>query len=160
MRFCLITTPENLLAYRTTEVYNVADLVACRHENGEILDDYDPLIDLITSQADPTSWDAVGGPGAITGDTFGSAKVLIVTQNWQVHHQIKDLLAQIRAIGAKSPGDGKVPTRSRPTPQAQGNIDLWDFRETRRRPRNPKSRATNRRGRKSDCCVRDGVMGR
>jgi hypothetical protein len=110
----LITSPDEIdNSCLIVKVYDVADLVTCRNEKGQPWDDYDSLIDLITSQIHPATWDAVGGPAAITGETFGSAKVIVVTHRSEVQRQIAQLLARIRAIGAKSPGDGKPPTRSR-----------------------------------------------
>ncbi len=112
----LITTPDEDQNALTTELYEVADLVACKDEKGRPWDDYRTLVDLITSHIQPTTWDAVGGPGAITGATFGSAKVVVVTQTFQNHEQIEDLLARIRAIGAKSKGEKTPPVRPRPQP--------------------------------------------
>jgi len=112
----LITTPDQAQELMTTEIYEVADLVACRDENGEPWDDYGTLIHFIMSHIQPTSWDEVGGPGAITGATLGSARVIVVTQTLQIHEQIEDLLARIRAIGAKSKGEKTPPTRARPQP--------------------------------------------
>jgi hypothetical protein len=112
----LITTPDEDQNALTTELYEVADLVACKDEKGQPWDDYGTLVELIASHIEPTSWDAVGGPGAITGATFGSAKVIVVTQTFQIHERIEDLLARIRAIGAKSKGDKTLPVRPRPQP--------------------------------------------
>jgi hypothetical protein len=50
------------------------------------------LMNAITSVAGPTTWDEVGGPGAIL--TVGGA--LVVSQTADVHAQIKDLLDQLR----------------------------------------------------------------
>jgi hypothetical protein len=112
----LITTPDEQANLLTTEIYEVADLAACRDEKGQPWDDYGTLVHFITSHIQPTTWDAVGGPGAISGETLGTAKVIVVTQTLQVHDGIEDLLARIRAIGAKSKGDKTPPTRARPQP--------------------------------------------
>jgi len=113
----LITTPDQRdSAYLTVEVYDVGDLVACRDEKGQPWDDYDTLVNLITSQIEPASWDGVGGPASISPAPLGSAKALVVTHHSEVHYKIEQLFARIRAIGAKSKGDGKPPIRSRPQP--------------------------------------------
>jgi hypothetical protein len=112
----LITTPDMRPEYMTTEIYEVADLVACRDEKGEPWDDYGTLMHFIMSHIEPTSWDEVGGPGAITGATLGTAKVIVVTQYSEIHDRIVDLLARIRAIGAQSKGEKTPPTRARPQP--------------------------------------------
>jgi len=113
----LITTPDQRDSYLTVDVYEVGDLVACRDEKGQPWDDYDTLVKLITSQIEPTSWDAVGGPAAISPAPLGSAKALVVTHHSEVHYQIEQLFSRIRAIAAKSKGDGKPPTRPRPEPK-------------------------------------------
>ena len=112
----LITTRDEDQELMTTELYEVADLVACRDEKGQPWDDYGTLIHFIMSHIQPTTWDEVGGPGAITGATLGTAKVIVVTQTFQIHERIEDLLARIRAIGAQSKGDKTPPTRARPQP--------------------------------------------
>ena len=116
--FYLITTPEEEDNLLTTRVYDVADLVVCRDEHDTLSDDYDSLIDIITSTIMPTTWDGVGGPGSIQGNTLGTAKVLVVCQTYHVHSEIAELLAKIREIGKKTPNAG-TPHRSKPTPPPQ-----------------------------------------
>jgi hypothetical protein len=120
----LITTPEKRAsAYLTEEVYNVADLVACQDEKGQPWDDFDTMIGLITSHIEPTLWDSAGGPAAISGSSFGSAKVLVITHHAEAHLKVEQLLARIRAVGAESKGSGKPPMRARPQispPQEKG----------------------------------------
>ncbi|NQU24922.1 MAG: hypothetical protein HQ567_26865 [Candidatus Nealsonbacteria bacterium] len=99
----LITTPEEAESTLTTRVYDVVDLVVYCDENGDPVDDYDTLIDSIASTLSPTTWDEVGGPGSISGNSFGSAKLLIVSQTQDVHEEVVDLLKQIRAVAEKYP---------------------------------------------------------
>ncbi len=113
----LITTPERRDSCLIVEVYDVADLVACRDEKGQPWDDYDAVMELITTQIEPTSWDAVGGPASVSPAPLGSAKAIVVTHHSEVHRKIDQLLARIREIGAKSKGSGQPPTRSRPEPK-------------------------------------------
>ncbi len=53
-----LTTDEEAEAFFKTAVYDVRDL--CRDEA-----ESDALVEAITSQAQPTSWDEVGGPGSV-----------------------------------------------------------------------------------------------
>ena len=103
----LITTPEEAETMFYPEVYDVADLVICRDSKGQLWDDYDTLTDAIMVTVEPNSWDSVGGPGSIAGDTYASAKVLVVSQTRDVHREIAELLEKIRGMmqknGAKEP---------------------------------------------------------
>jgi hypothetical protein len=102
----LITTPEEAENRLTTKVLDVADLVVCRDSKGKLWDDYDLLIDLIKSTVLPTTWDDVGGPGAIAPANLGTAKALVVSQTYRAHHEIADTLAKLRAIAKKTPDAG------------------------------------------------------
>ncbi|MFC1597847.1 hypothetical protein ACFL5Q_07960 [Planctomycetota bacterium] len=105
-----------------TKVYDVADLIVFRDEKDELWEDYDALVDAIVSTIAPRAWGSagVGGPGSIEGATFGTAKVLVVRQNFQVHHRIAQLLEDLRGIAEKSPGDGKPPLKRRIPPPGYG----------------------------------------
>jgi len=58
--------------------------------------DFDSLMDLITATIEPTSWDAVGGPGSIA--PFETNLSIVVSQTQEVHEQIVDLLEQLRRM--------------------------------------------------------------
>jgi general secretion pathway protein D len=58
--------------------------------------DFDQLIELITSTISPSTWDEVGGPGAI--QEFRGNFSLVVSQTQDVHDQIVDLLDQLRRL--------------------------------------------------------------
>lgn len=98
----LITPPEVADQQLTMHVYDVADLVVCRNNEGELWDDYDFLTDTITSTIRPATWDAGGGPASIRGRTFGGGKVVIVSQTQEVHEEIVDFLAKLRAVTKKN----------------------------------------------------------
>jgi hypothetical protein len=115
----LITSPEVADANLTKRVYDVADLVVYNDDKFGRWDDYEPLKDIITTTIEPATWDAIGGPGSINGASLGTAKVLVVSQTYEVHRQIADLLKQIRAVAAKHIGDG-LPHRDRPVPVQRG----------------------------------------
>jgi hypothetical protein len=114
----LITTPEEAEATLTVKVYDVSDLVVCRDKDDELWDDYDTLIDMLSSSVMPTTWDCVGGPGSIAGDTLGTAKVLIVNQTSVVHEKIVRLLADVREIAKKNP-NAEPPQRDKPAPTSK-----------------------------------------
>jgi len=114
----LITTTEQAETMLTIRVHDVADLVTFRDAEGELWEDYDALIDSITSTIAAETWCDVGGPGSISGGTFGTAKVLTVSQTYPIHRQIAELLEQLRTVAAKRPGDGEPPIKQRPAPPA------------------------------------------
>ena len=109
----MITTLEEADNQLSTRVYDVADLVVCRDDRDALWDDYDTLVEIITSPVKPTTWDSIGGPGSIVGNSLGTAKVLVVSQTRDVHEEIAALLAKIREIGKKTPNAG-TPRRNRP----------------------------------------------
>ena len=61
-------------------------------------DDYDSLIELITSTVFPLTWDEVGGIGSIA--FFEPSKSLIISQSLEVHAQIEELLSLLRQARA------------------------------------------------------------
>lgn len=117
----LITTPEDAESELTTKVYPVRDLVAYstdagKHGYGE---DYDSLIELITTTLAPQSWDEVGGPGAIA--EYPNASALVISQTDEVHRAIEPLLVRLRQVKglqglpskaiAQAAGDRKLTAR-------------------------------------------------
>ncbi len=63
---------------------------------GVTVQDFQPLIDLITSTISPDSWEINGGNGAI--EPFVANLSLVVSQTQDVHEQIRDLLDQLRRL--------------------------------------------------------------
>ena len=95
----LITTPEEVESELTTKVYPVRDLVAYHFSEAgkqEYVEDYDSLIELITTTIEPQSWDEVGGPGSISG--FENASSLVISQTDEVHRAIEPLLVKLRQV--------------------------------------------------------------
>ena len=95
----LITTPEEAESQLVTRIYPVRDLVAYRFtEAGKqaYAEDYDSLIELITTTIEPHSWDEVGGPGSISG--FENASSLVISQTDEVHRAIEPLLVKLRQV--------------------------------------------------------------
>jgi hypothetical protein len=101
----LVTTPDGADLLSVTKTYDVGDLVVCKDEDGQLYEDYDPLIDTIVNTVAPDSWEErSAGPGSIEGSTFGFAKVLAVHQTCQVHLDVARLLVAIRAMPTESTG--------------------------------------------------------
>jgi hypothetical protein len=111
-----ITTPEQAESILSTEVHDVADLVTCRDDKNELWEDYETLVDAIVTTVRPSTWEASGGPAALRGATFGSAKVLIVTQTHEGHDQVVALLEKLRGAAQKNGAKPQPPRRTRPAP--------------------------------------------
>lgn len=73
------------------QVYYVSDLVTS--PDGK-LEDYDTLIDLVTSTIEPDSWVGVGGQGTLAA--FQSNKSLVINQTGENHDKIHELFAHLR----------------------------------------------------------------
>lgn len=117
----LITTPEDAECQLTTKAIDVSDLVVCRNEAGELWDDYQTLIGIIEKTAKPMTWGEVGGPGSMVGASIGTAKVLVVSQTYEVHEEIAALLSKLRKVAALNP-DRKPPKRSESIHQPKPTI--------------------------------------
>jgi hypothetical protein len=115
----LITTQEQADSRLYTVIYEVADLVTCRDDMDRLWDDYDTLVDLITSTVVPTTWDEVGGAGSIAPASFAGARVLVVTQNQEVQDQIIDLLRKLRYMMHNSGQTLEPPRRNPKSPEKQ-----------------------------------------
>lgn len=83
---------------QVTKVYDVRDLVTFRDKTGKPIADFDSLIDLITSTADPTTWDTVGGPGSIQPFEREGTAVICLRQTRAVHEHVGRLLADLRQV--------------------------------------------------------------
>jgi hypothetical protein len=120
-----ITTPDVADSMFITKVYDVADLVRCRDEKDMPWDDYDSLIDAIKTTVEFDSWmDSGMGVGAIVGQTFGNARVLVVSNTYRIHVEVARLLEDLRKVGSKAGPDQKPPLHRRPNsdpPSGQGS---------------------------------------
>jgi len=92
----MITSKERADEILTTKVYPVGDLITRRQGWG-------PLINLITSSIQPDSWGDNGGPASIQPLSVVSS--LVIAQRRDVHAEIRDLLAQLRAELPKLPDE-------------------------------------------------------
>lgn len=82
-----ITTKEVADATVVTRTYPVADLTPG--------DRYDGLIDAITKNVAPQTWDEVGGPGSLS--PVKASKSLVVSQTQDVQDKVLQLLRSLRA---------------------------------------------------------------
>ena len=89
----VITTADSAQNELTTKVYPVSDLLTGprRLARGN---NFQQLIETITSTIGPTTWDEVGGPGGI--QQFSNARSLVVSQTDEMHEQIGELLTALR----------------------------------------------------------------
>ena len=94
--------------------YDVADLVACRNSNDELRDNYDPLIEVISTTVEPKTWNQNGGPASLVGATLGTAKVLVVCQSPESHREIAKLLKAIRKHGKKNVPGNNAQSKDKP----------------------------------------------
>lgn len=110
----LVTTPEEANAKLRTRVYPVGDLLHGLVPRSHQAADHDSLIDLITGEIAPTTWEDVGGPGACTG--YG--ETIVVSQIDEVQQEIERLLAALRMSrglyqvwqgGTLTAADGRAP---------------------------------------------------
>ncbi|NQT39911.1 MAG: hypothetical protein HQ581_20630 [Planctomycetes bacterium] len=120
----LLTTQEKADSVMlSTRVYDVADLIARRDEEGRIVADYVSLEVVITAAVKPYSWEEVGGPGTVTGLTVRGAEILVVRQTFRAHEEITQLLEDHRAVARKnrlSQGNAMPPETEPPTPRYGG----------------------------------------
>ena len=65
----------------------------------EMYDDFDTLIDLVTSTIQPDTWTDNGGQGSISGFPRGS--LLVVSQTDDIHEDLQQLLNMLRAAPDK-----------------------------------------------------------
>jgi serpin B len=94
----LITTPEAAEVMLETVVYDVTDLVLRAEGTREEIADFVPLVDMIVSVIQPSTWDAVGGPGAVVPFQAVGIHVLVVSQTQSVHGEIERVLKDVRAM--------------------------------------------------------------
>ncbi len=88
----MITSHEVVEADLDTRFYDVSDLASTCGDVTPL--DTDMLIDVITSTMDPTLWDSVGGPGAVTA----FRGLLVISCTRETHEEIGRLLATLRQL--------------------------------------------------------------
>jgi hypothetical protein len=92
-----ITTADKASSEMLTIVYRVDDLIRGKNRAGDDVDDPESLVNIITETIGPTTWDEVGGPGAIS--SFQGT--LVVSQTERIHDEIERALTALRESRAK-----------------------------------------------------------
>jgi hypothetical protein len=89
------TTPEDAESNLTTRVYDVRSLLdndVGLFRTNSPTQDIDGLIELVTNQIRPDTWDDVGGPGSI--EIYRG--LAVVSQTQEVHEELARFLAELR----------------------------------------------------------------
>lgn len=105
--FLMITTVETAERETTTRIYPVNDLVDSCEVGLPVIDtrSLDALIEVITAEIAPRSWDAVGGDGSI--EPFYSPPSLVVNQSLENHETLAEFLATLRRARESAPSAPK-----------------------------------------------------
>ena len=117
----LITTRNEAENMLETRVYDVNGAVGRnRDANNREIDqpDFDSLIDAITSNVRPTSWDCIGGPGSILPFESGGVQAIVVAQTEFVHREFEALLSKVRSVAHAHAGARPEAARLRARPTA------------------------------------------
>ena len=96
----IVTTPEKAESRLEIVIYDVTDLVMHQDEKGQWYEKSGPLIDAIASCVGQTTWNSVGGPGAIAPLDLPHSASLAVSQTQNIHEEIAQFLADIRRVEA------------------------------------------------------------
>ncbi|HET6881200.1 MAG TPA: STN domain-containing protein [Pirellulales bacterium] len=105
----LVTSKTEAEGMLTTKFYDVRDLLEDPESPSR---DFAALIDLISTCVAPTTWDEVGGPGAIKALKARRLRVLVISQTVEVHEKIASLLTELRSL-AGSVGDRSAASKLR-----------------------------------------------
>jgi hypothetical protein len=121
----VISTPAAIQNMQVTKVYDITEVATVSDGQGKTWDESDALVDTITSAIAPESWDGMGGRGTSQLVSSGTARLLVVTQEYRVQRQVERLLSDLQAAAkrhappkaARGEGLGMRPTDARPSPQ-------------------------------------------
>jgi hypothetical protein len=107
-----VTTDAAVKEHVRVGVYAVADLLDAKPSDAAHDLDFDSLIDLITTTVSPTSW---SGSGAGQISPLANPVVLVLEQSDEIHEQIADMLAKMRAVKHSA----TEPATAKPHPEAK-----------------------------------------
>ena len=93
----VISTPKAIQSMQFTKVYDITELATVSDGQGKTWEEPDALVDLITSTVVPESWDGMGGRGTIQLVSTGTARLLVVSQDYRVQRQVEGLLSELQA---------------------------------------------------------------
>ncbi|WP_182868776.1 hypothetical protein [Stieleria mannarensis] len=102
----VLTTVEAAEEDLATRIYDVTPLVDMRHlaswgrsqslpSNNEVYADFDTLVNLIETNVDPDTWEALGGNSTITGTTIRDRHWLVFSTTTMTHWKIQRLLDRL-----------------------------------------------------------------
>jgi hypothetical protein len=91
------TEAENMLAAKSYPVFDLVVRPSSAPQQGRAVD-FQSLQQAISSNIAPTTWDEVGGPGAMT--PFTNAGALVISQTTDVHEEIARYLRALRDANA------------------------------------------------------------
>lgn len=129
----LITTADEADRLLVVKVYDVHDLLRRGNPRN---DDYESMIELITSVIAPESWDEVGGPGAIQEYHGANHAALVISQTPRAHEEIASLLDSLRRVDNQTGADRSSRDRVlRPHSLARSNNRRESFARSRQRTR-------------------------
>lgn len=101
--YLLVTSKTEAEGMLKTKAYAVRDLVTADSpllplppSGTSAGEDYQTLIDLITSTVAPTTWDEVGGPGSLRA--FTNSHTITFSQTDEVHEEAAELLTALRTV--------------------------------------------------------------
>lgn len=138
----LITSKEEAQCCLFTEIYEVSDLTVRADTQGNLDYDLDSLVDLVLMTVDPESWSEVGGGGTalIPPLSFGGRHVLVIRQTKEVHKNVAQLFADLRAAMPKDPAKRIPPVDAVPLfPEGQRNgfgRKIEPLKESQKLPKN------------------------
>jgi hypothetical protein len=92
-----VTSKEIATQVSVVRVYPIADLVKVQAREGETVEDYASLIDLVTVHLSPNSWTDSGGPGSISA----WRGCLVVDHTLEQHRSVSLLLSALRQLKNK-----------------------------------------------------------
>lgn len=95
----LVTSKSEAESMLTTKVYPVFDVVVRPADVPATRPglDFESLINNIQTNIGPTTWDEVGGPGAMK--SFTNSAALVISQTAEVHDEIAEYLKALREVG-------------------------------------------------------------
>jgi hypothetical protein len=82
--------------FRSTKVYNVSDLIGASTTQQK-LQEFDVLLDLITTNVTPEAWESNGGDSAV--EPFPTNRCIVVAQSNEGHVTLAKFLDDLRKKG-------------------------------------------------------------
>jgi len=94
--FVLMTEPKE--DHVQPRVYPIGHILAVRDSDGEITEEFETFEDAMSSTVAPTTWERVGGFGAVRPLFIGRLEAMVVVQTENTHREVADLIAGLAKI--------------------------------------------------------------